>query len=66
MSICVKEKCWNETPNNLHIILPLKGKLMKDVDVLQTSKYLKVKPKQNIKYFVNFICRFPIPHITTS
>ena len=42
MSLFVKEDFWTESNQKILISLPLRGKQRKDVDILQTSKYLKV------------------------
>lgn len=42
MSLFVKEDFWTESNQKISISLPLRGKQRKEVDILQTSKYLKV------------------------
>ena len=42
MSIFTKETSWTDSTKSLVITLPLRGKLRKDIDILQTKTYLKV------------------------
>ena len=43
MSIFLKETSWTQSANKVCLTLPLRGKQKKDVDILQTQNYLKVK-----------------------
>ena len=42
MSIFTRETSWTDSTKFIVITLPLRGKLRKDIDVLQTKTYLKV------------------------
>ena len=42
MSIFTKETSWTDSTKSIVITLPLRGKLRKDIDILQTKTYLKV------------------------
>ena len=54
MSIFVREKNWSDSPCKVYINLPLRNKQKKDVDILQTTKYLKVHKKENMTFLFCF------------